>query len=119
MPAMVMRDGMSTTAKTPDPDSAGRVCLLLQLVADRLGHFLGADGGGVVAVGLEVVGDVLSFLDNCGDGVFQAVAGIGFAEVPEHEHAGEDEGGGVDLVLPLVLGSTAVRGFEDRAAGAA
>src|SRR5262249_40536727 len=57
----------------------GRVdsCLtrLLQLRTNRLGHFASADGGRVVAVGLEVVGDVLALFDDGRDGVLQAVGG--------------------------------------------
>ena len=35
---------------------------------------------------------------------FQAVGGFPLLQVTEHEHAGEDQGRGVDLVLALVLG---------------
>ena len=38
---------------------------------DGLGHFAGADGGGVVAVGLHVVGDGLALGDDLGDGAFE------------------------------------------------
>src|SRR5262245_65197564 len=58
---------------------------LFQFRADGLGHFASADGGGIVAVGFEIVGDVLAFFDHGGDGLFEPIAGIGFAEVMEHE----------------------------------
>ena len=91
---------------------------LFQLRANRVGHFARADGGRVVAVGFQVVGDVLAFGDDVGHGLFQAVGGVDFAQVAQHQHAGEDQGGRVDLVLPLVLRGAAVRGFEHRAVGA-
>jgi hypothetical protein len=48
--------------------------------ADRLGHFAGAEGGGVVAVGFDVVGHKNTYFDDPGDGSFERRGG-GFAEI--------------------------------------
>ena len=51
----------------------------LQLRANRSGHFVRADGGGIVAIGLQIVGDVLAFRDHVGDGFFQLLGGVDLA----------------------------------------
>src|SRR2546421_9439450 len=38
--------------------ASGSLCRLPHFSADGFGHLLGADGGGIVAVGFHVVGDV-------------------------------------------------------------
>ena len=50
-----------------------------QLAADRVGHFAGTDGGRIVAIRLQVVGDVLPFGDHIGHGLLQPIAGFDLA----------------------------------------
>jgi hypothetical protein len=59
------------------PNSQTQLC---HPFANRLGHFAGADGGGVVAVGLHVGGHKNTFFDDAGDGAFELCGG-GFAEM--------------------------------------
>ena len=88
------------------------------LAADRLGHFPGADGRGVVAIGLHVVGHVAAFGDHGGDGPLQPLGGVLFLEMPQHQGPGENQGRGIDLVQPLIFRGTAVGGLENGPVGA-
>ncbi len=58
------------------PQAVAHSVLAPHLFADRLGHLLGADGVRVVAMRLEIVGDVLAFGDHRGHGVFESLRGI-------------------------------------------
>ena len=88
---------------------------LLDTAADGCGHFLGTDSRGVIAVGFHIVSDISTFSDDIRDGLFEFCGCGFFAEVFEHEFGGEDECGGVDLVLAFVFGCAAMCGFEDGA----
>lgn len=63
---------------TGDDRSGERLLRLLQLLnaaADGSGHFLSANGSGIVAVGFHVVGDILACCDHICDGLFQSCSG--------------------------------------------
>src|SRR3954471_9528073 len=85
---------------------------LFQLRTNGLRHLVRADGRGVVAVGFEVVSDAPAFLDDSGDRLFESIAGFDLAQVPEHQHAAEDESCRIDLILAFVFGGAAVGRFE-------
>src|SRR6266498_387887 len=93
---------------------AGRSGALAHRGDDRVGDVAGADGGGVVAVRLHVVGDAAALGDDLGEPPLQPVGGLALAEVAEHQHAGEHHRHRVDLVLALVLWGRSVRGLEHR-----
>src|SRR5205807_9494910 len=88
----------------------------LQALDDGGGELGGLDLGGALHEAGEVVGD-----DPLGDGGLEGpddvVGRILPAQVLEHQHAGQQHGAGVDLVLAGVLGGRAVGGLEDAVAG--
>ena len=58
-------------------------------LADRLRHLLRADGGWVVAVGLQVEGDRSALANHIGDRSFQPVGRFRLAKMQKHQYAGE------------------------------
>src|SRR4029077_13031865 len=80
----------------------------------RTRELLRADRGRVVAVGLEVVRDVLADRDHRGDRALEPIAGVALTDVPQHERAREHEGHRVHLVLAGVLRRRSVDRLEHR-----
>src|SRR5438067_6140343 len=83
-------------------------------VDDRVRDLARPHRGRIVTRGFHVVGHVLSLGDHLGDGRFDAVRGLRFVEVAQHEDAREHHRHWIRLVLAGVLGRGAVRGLEDR-----
>src|SRR2546429_4627537 len=73
--------------RAPPRRSRGRPELLHQ----RVGHLARADGGGVVAVRLHVVGERPALADDLRDRALERVGGRRLLHVAEHEDARENE----------------------------
>src|SRR6202163_2961787 len=66
---------------------------------------------------LEIVG-YFFLLDGTLQALFDQIGGFGPSEMAEHHDARQNNGAGIYDILIGILGSRAVRGFEDGVAGA-
>ncbi len=65
-------------------------------------------------MGLQVVGHVAALGDDPAYGGLDTVGGLDLSEMAQHQHAAQDCGCGVGLVLPGVFGGRAVHRLEHR-----
>src|SRR5436190_17282781 len=60
-----------------------------QLLDDCVCDLARSDCARIVSARLHVVGDALALANHLGDRLLEAVRGIVFLQVPQHQHAGE------------------------------